>query len=103
MFKIFNKDTYVLRNGVYISSSVRILRFCYVWFSVLCFNEALSLSDLWILVSGFTGNATLVGSDVIIYCEHSSFNESETGIRITDNENNLATCMQGNCFGGYSK
>ena len=54
-------------------------------------------------MSGFTGNATLVGSDVIIYCEHSSFNESETGISITDHEKTLATCTLENCFGGHSK
>nr|XP_022312275.1 putative uncharacterized protein YHR219W isoform X2 [Crassostrea virginica] len=76
----------------------------YVNFRTTCKNQTDVLDQVFLkpCLSGFTGNATLVGSDVIIYCEHSSFNESETGIRITDHEQSLATCILGTCLGGHS-
>ena len=50
--------------------------------------------------SGFTGNANVVGSKVKLDCQHSSFKESTSGIRITHNGNDIAHCVLKNCYPG---
>ena len=59
--------------------------------------------DYLFKVSGFTGNATVVGSNVQLYCGHSSFKESTSGISITLNGNSLAWCLNQQCYNGTSK
>ncbi|XP_022311592.2 uncharacterized protein LOC111116861 [Crassostrea virginica] len=51
-------------------------------------------------LSGFTGNATVIGSKVKLDCQHSSFKESTSGMRITHNGNDIAHCVLKNCFPG---
>nr|XP_022310955.1 uncharacterized protein LOC111116261 [Crassostrea virginica] len=76
----------------------------YVNFNTICQNQTAAFDQVFLkpCLSELTGNVTLNGSDAIIYCEHSLFNESETGIRITNGESTLATCRVGNCHEGRS-
>ena len=55
------------------------------------------------LVSAFTGNAIVSGPNITVHCEHSYFNDSERGIRITNHENTLARCSKTQCYLGTSK
>nr|XP_022312344.1 uncharacterized protein LOC111117496 isoform X6 [Crassostrea virginica] len=72
-------------------------------FSTHCQNQTLIPDHVSLIpcLSGFTGNATVVGSNVHLYCEHSSFNESTSGIRITHKENTLVQCNKNHtCYPG---
>ena len=53
--------------------------------------------------SGFTGNATVVGSNVKLYCEHTLFKASTSGICITNQANDIAHCINQTCIAGTGK
>nr|XP_022311592.1 uncharacterized protein LOC111116861 isoform X2 [Crassostrea virginica] len=73
----------------------------YINFRTTCNNTSiLDHAFLKACQSGFTGNATFVGSKVKLDCQHSSFKESTLGIRITHNGNDIAHCVLKNCYPG---
>nr|XP_022312489.1 uncharacterized protein LOC111117629 isoform X2 [Crassostrea virginica] len=49
----------------------------------------------------FTGNVTKDGDTLTVLCQHSSFNESVTGMRIGDRENEFVQCSRNSCHGGH--
>ncbi|XP_078330000.1 uncharacterized protein LOC144617551 [Crassostrea virginica] len=74
----------------------------YINFRTTCQNPP-SIPDHAFLkpcLSQFTGNATVDGPNVTLYCEHPSYNESTSGIRITSNGNDLASCFNQTCVTG---
>ncbi|XP_078330003.1 uncharacterized protein LOC144624318 isoform X2 [Crassostrea virginica] len=74
----------------------------YINFRTTCQNQTSHADHAFLkpCLSGFTGNAIVVGSNVTLYCENPLYNESTSGIRITYNGNDIAKCFNQTCVKG---
>ncbi|XP_078330005.1 uncharacterized protein LOC111117481 isoform X2 [Crassostrea virginica] len=74
----------------------------YINFRTTCKNQTRILDHALLTpcLSGFTGNATVVGPNVTLYCEHFLFKKSTSGIHITYEGQDLAHCDVNNCYPG---
>nr|XP_022312343.1 uncharacterized protein LOC111117496 isoform X5 [Crassostrea virginica] len=74
----------------------------FINFRTTCYNHTHILDSAFLkpCLSGFTGNGTVVGSNVKLYCEHTLFKASTSGIRITYKGNAIAHCINQTCIAG---
>ncbi|XP_078330001.1 uncharacterized protein LOC111117496 isoform X2 [Crassostrea virginica] len=74
----------------------------FINFRTTCYNQTHILDSALLkpCLSGFTGNTSVVGSNVKLYCEHTFFKASTSGIRITNKGNDIAHCINQTCIMG---